>query len=70
MALKLAEIDYFAKITGERPVLLLDDVFSELDESRRDLLSQIFKNQQTIVTTTDLDHVSKNIIKESKVVQI
>ncbi len=70
LALKLAEIDYFTKITGEKPVLLLDDVFSELDESRRDLLSQIFKNQQTIVTTTDLDHVSKNIIKESKVVQI
>ncbi|MDD5693338.1 MAG: DNA replication/repair protein RecF [Patescibacteria group bacterium] len=70
LALKLAEIDYFTKITGEKPVLLLDDVFSELDESRRDLLSQIFKKQQTIVTTTDLDHVSKNIIKESKVVKI
>jgi len=33
-------------------------------------LSQIFKNQQTIVTTTDLDHVSKNIIKVAKVVKI
>ncbi|MEI7690480.1 MAG: DNA replication/repair protein RecF [bacterium] len=70
LALKLAEIDYLEKITHEKPVLLLDDVFSELDESRRDMLSQIFKNQQTIVTTTDLDHVSKNIIKESKVVKI
>ena len=70
LGLKLAEIDYFTKTTGERPVLLLDDVFSELDEVRRDLLSQIFKNQQTIVTTTDLDHVSNNIIKESRVVNI
>jgi DNA replication and repair protein RecF len=70
LALKLAEIDFFEEATGEKPVLLLDDVFSELDESRRGLLSQIFKNQQTIVTTTDLDHASPNIIKESRVVKI
>jgi len=70
LALKLAEIDYLEKATNEKPVLLLDDVFSELDELRRDTLSQIFKNQQTIVTTTDLDHVSKNIIKVAKVVKI
>jgi len=70
LALKLAEVDFFVKTTGEKPVLLLDDVFSELDSSRRDLLSQIFKNQQTVVTTTDLDHVSKNIINESRVVEI
>lgn len=70
LALKLAEVDYFEKITREKPVLLLDDVFSELDSKRRNLLSQIFKNQQTIVTTTDLDHVSENIIKEAKVVKI
>ncbi len=70
LALKLSEIEYLEKITNEKPVLLLDDVFSELDESRRDMLSQIFRNQQTIVTTTDLDHVSQNIIKESRVVRI
>lgn len=70
LALKLAEVDYLKEKTGETPVLLLDDVFSELDESRRDLLSQIFTRQQTIVTTTDLDHVSKNIIKTAKVVEM
>jgi len=70
LALKLAEVDYLTKQTGEKPVLLLDDVFSELDESRRDLLSQIFVNQQTIVTTTDLDHVSKNILKSAKIVEL
>jgi DNA replication and repair protein RecF len=68
--LKLAEVDYFEKTTGERPLLLLDDVFSELDEERRDLLSQMLKNQQTIVTTTDLDHVSANILKEAQVVEL
>jgi DNA replication and repair protein RecF len=70
LALKLAEVDFFTKITGERPVLLLDDVFSELDSKRRDLLSQIFQKQQTVVTTTDLDHVSENIIKKAKVIKI
>jgi DNA replication and repair protein RecF len=70
LALKLAEVDYFEAKTGETPVLLLDDVFSELDKSRRDLLSQIFMNQQTIVTTTDLDHVSKNILEHAKVLEL
>jgi len=70
LALKLAEVDFLSRITGETPVLLLDDVFSELDESRRDLLSQVLASQQTIVTTTDLDHVSKNIIDKAKVVEM
>jgi DNA replication and repair protein RecF len=70
LALKLAEVDFLTQKTGEKPVLLLDDVFSELDESRRDLLSQIFTNQQTVVTTTDLDHVSQNILDISKVVEM
>ena len=70
LALKLAEVDFLKEQTGETPVLLLDDVFSELDESRRDFLSQIFTNQQTVVTTTDLDHVSKNILKTATVVEV
>lgn len=70
LALKLAEVDFLTDKTGESPVLLLDDVFSELDSCRRDLLSQIFTNQQTIVTTTDLDHVSLNILRLAKVVEL
>lgn len=70
LALKLSEIRFFTEKSATSPVLLLDDVFSELDVSRRDLLSQIFKNQQTIVTTTDLDHVSKNIISDAKTVEL
>jgi len=70
LALKLAEVDYLEAITGERPVLLLDDVFSELDEKRRDLLSQVFVEQQTIITTTDLDHVSKNILEKASVIEL
>ncbi len=70
LALKLAEVDFLESIMGERPVLLLDDVFSELDEKRRDLLSQVFTEQQTIITTTDLDHVSKNILDKAKVINL
>ena len=70
LALKLAEIEYFYQKTGEKPLLLLDDVFSELDECRRDLLSQIFLNQQTIVTTTDLDHISENILDKAKIINL
>jgi DNA replication and repair protein RecF len=70
LALKLSEVEYLKSITKETPVLLLDDVFSELDESRRDLLSQIFVEQQTIITTTDLDHVSANIVKKAKVINL
>ncbi len=70
LALKLAEVDYLYEVTGKKPILLLDDVFSELDEKRRDLLSQIFVNQQTIITTTDLDHVSDNIVEKAKVINL
>ncbi len=70
LALKLAEVDFLESVMGERPVLLLDDVFSELDEKRRDLLSQVFTEQQTIITTTDLDHVSKNILAKAKVINL
>lgn len=70
LALKLAEVDFLTEKTGEVPVLLLDDVFSELDESRRELLSQIFTKQQTVVTTTDLDHVSPNILEKAKMIEL
>jgi DNA replication and repair protein RecF len=70
LALKLSEIDYLEGKSGEKPVLLLDDVFSELDQKRRDYLSQLFLKQQTIVTTTDLDHVSKNVLEKTKVLEL
>lgn len=53
LAIKLAEISYFEQKTGELPVLLLDDVLSELDESRRRALLRATDNIQTILTCTD-----------------
>ena len=55
LALKLAEIDWIERITGERPVLLLDEVAAELDEKRRRLLLQyVLRAPQAVVTATEL----------------
>lgn len=53
LSLKLAEVDLIKEEIGEYPVLLLDDVLSELDEKRRKSLIRTFKDIQTIVTSTD-----------------
>ncbi|MCQ2381907.1 MAG: DNA replication/repair protein RecF [Clostridia bacterium] len=53
LSIKLAELDLFTAITGERPILLLDDVFSELDSSRQERLLTTIANTQVIITATD-----------------
>jgi DNA replication and repair protein RecF len=54
VALKLAEVHWMHQRTGERPILLLDEVLAELDAERRDfLLAQVNGVQQAIITTTD-----------------
>lgn len=55
LSLKLAEIELFKDETKESPVLLLDDVLSELDESRRNMLMKFSASLQTIITCTDFD---------------
>ncbi|RJO62255.1 DNA replication/repair protein RecF [candidate division WS5 bacterium] len=67
VALKLSEVDILNELTGEPPVLLMDDVFSELDEKRREKLVKAFEGQQTIVTTTDLDHITKELRKGANI---
>ncbi|MBU0577259.1 DNA replication/repair protein RecF [Patescibacteria group bacterium] len=52
LALKFAEIKLIEDKTGERPVLLLDDVFSELDEVRQKYLFKAILGTQTFITTT------------------
>lgn len=54
LSLKLSEVEIIKNDRGNYPVLLLDDVFSELDENRRDYLIKSFNNMQTIITSTDL----------------
>lgn len=60
LSVKLAEIDLMKEVTGEYPILLLDDVMSELDNERQvSLLHAILGKTQTFVTTTTLEHLSE-----------
>ncbi len=59
LALKLAELAYAQAQTGVRPLLLLDDVFSELDKQRRAYLLDRLGGYQTVITTTDADAVTR-----------
>lgn len=55
LAIKMAEVELIKDDTGETPVLLLDDVLSELDESRRGYILNNIENIQVIITCTDKD---------------
>lgn len=66
LSLKLAEISLFYKDMGESPVLILDDVLSELDDFRSQKLLQSIENIQTLITCTNFDYPIKyNEIKIS-----
>lgn len=53
LAIKLCEIDFINKHLNRRPVLLLDDIFSELDEEHKEAVMNIVGLQQTIVTSAE-----------------
>jgi DNA replication and repair protein RecF len=57
LALKIAQIHFIESTCGHKPLLLLDDVFSELDEDRQKHLGGLLKDYQAVITTTSLDHV-------------
>ena len=71
LCLKLSEIEIFKKYKESTPILLLDDVFSELsDDKKNNLLKYISKNIQTIITTTDLNNLDEKLIKKAKLFQV
>lgn len=71
LSVKLAEINLMHEITGEYPVLLLDDVLSELDDSRQTHLLKAIQNKvQTFLTTTSLDGIEQNLIEAPRVFHI
>ncbi len=53
LSLKIAELMILTEIAGEKPILLLDDVMSELDSSRRSLLMEVIQGHQVFITCTD-----------------
>ena len=71
LALKLSEIEIFKNYLNSYPVLLLDDVFSELDNLKKNnLLKYIKSSVQTIITTTDLDSFNEDLINSANVYEI
>lgn len=66
LALKLAEVNFDQAETGERPILLLDDVMSEFDPEHQARLLQEVGRQQTVVSTTDLGVFPAEIISGAK----
>ena len=68
--LKLAELEFVTEKSEERPLLLLDDIFSELDSEHRNHVLEVIPKQQTIITTTDLDHVGKEFLEKVKVINL
>lgn len=60
LALKFLEVDIIEKITGLKPLILLDDVFSELDEERQKSLSDTIREHQIIITSTNVLPGKKN----------
>jgi DNA replication and repair protein RecF len=71
LSTKLAELNYMRLSTGDEPVLLLDDVFSELDHWRREyLLQQVMHHEQVLLTTTDLNSFPREILQKAHVSQI
>ena len=70
LSLKLSEIELVKKIANENPVLLLDDVLSELDSHRQNYLLSTIGDIQTIITCTGLDEFVNNRFEIDKVFQI
>ena len=71
LAMKLGEVELYKQETGEAPVLLLDDVLSELDKTRRDILLKATEGVQTILTCTEFDGNGAKLfeVKEGKIVK-
>jgi DNA replication and repair protein RecF len=71
VSLKLAEIELMRAETGEEPVLLLDDVMSELDKPRRAALSHaILSAPQAIVSACDLDDFTEELLEKARIVRV
>ncbi|MFC5653204.1 DNA replication/repair protein RecF [Paenibacillus solisilvae] len=71
LSLKLAEIELIHEEIGEYPLLLLDDVLSELDQNRQTQLIETFQSKvQTFITTTGLESVNVNKLQDSRIYHV
>lgn len=71
LAIKLSEITVFENYCHQKPILLLDDVFSELDDHKKNnLLFYINNDIQTIITTTEISNIEESILEKAKLIEI
>lgn len=68
LAMKLSEVQIFINEYEITPILLLDDLFSELDEKNRNkIFKSLDKNTQIFITTTDLKNINKRLLEKAKI---
>jgi len=71
LALKLAEVSMMKRVTGEQPILLLDEVMSELDSNRRRYLcAHLLEVEQALVTTTDLGVLMPDVLQQATLYRV
>ena len=68
---KLSEISIFEDMSGNKPILLFDDIFSELDIKKRNrLLKYVENNIQSIITTTDIKNINKKFLSNASIFEV
>ena len=71
IAFKIAEIFIFKEIHDTNPILLLDDVFSEIDNKKKNKIIKYFEDDiQVFITTTDLKNINRSLLKEAKIFEV
>ena len=71
LCLKLAEIEIYKNEYKKEPILLLDDIFSELDRIKKvNIINYIKNDLQVFITSTDLDNIDKKIVKDADIFTI
>lgn len=70
LAFKLAELEYIEERTGTRPLLLLDDIFSEFDAERRERIIGLITAYQTVMTCTEIDGLAERLPRTATIVPL
>ena len=71
LAMKLSEVKVFINKYNIKPIILLDDLFSELDsKNRNNIFKSLSDDVQIFITTTDLKNIDKKIIKKAKIIDL
>jgi len=64
----MAELNFVTEKTHDRPVLLLDDIFSELDHEHRRIVLSLVSKQQTIISSANIEDIPSDLLTHISVV--